>query len=44
MDMSAIQMCLEGKIPILVFNFKRPGNIERAVLGQKLGTLVTEKA
>jgi uridylate kinase len=43
MDMSAIQMCLEGHIPILVFNFKRAGNIERAVLGQKLGTLVTEK-
>ena len=43
MDMSAIQMCLEGRIPILVFNFKREGNIERAVAGQRLGTLVTEK-
>ncbi len=44
MDMSAIQMCLEGRIPILVFNFKREGNIERAVSGHRLGTLVSDKA
>jgi len=44
MDMSAIQMCLEGRIPILVFNFKREGNIERAVAGHRLGTLVSDKA
>ena len=40
MDMSAIQMCLEGRIPILVFNFKREGNIERAIAGHPIGTLV----
>ncbi len=40
MDMSAIQMCMEAKIPIIVFNFKREGNIERAVAGHRLGTIV----
>jgi uridylate kinase len=41
MDMSAIQMCMEGKIPILVFNFKREGNIERAIAGHRMGTIVS---
>jgi uridylate kinase len=40
MDMSAISMCKEGKLPILVFNFKREGNIERAIAGHPIGTLV----
>src|SRR5262245_31491609 len=31
MDMSAISLCREEKLPILVFNFKREGNIERAI-------------
>ncbi|HQR05254.1 MAG TPA: UMP kinase [Gemmatales bacterium] len=41
MDMSAIQMCMEAKIPILVFNFKREGNIERAIAGHRMGTIVS---
>ncbi len=41
MDTAAIDMCREGKLPILVFNYKREGNIERAVAGHKIGTLVT---
>jgi len=40
MDMAAIHMCMEARLPILVFNYKREGNIERAVAGQRLGTLV----
>jgi uridylate kinase len=40
MDMAAISMCMEAKMPILVFNFKRDGNIERAIAGQRIGTLV----
>ncbi|MCS6977460.1 MAG: UMP kinase [Gemmatales bacterium] len=40
MDMSAITMCMEAKLPILVFNFKREGSIERAIAGQMIGTLV----
>src|SRR5256886_3117326 len=42
MDMAAISLCREGKMPILVFNFKREGNIERAIAGHPIGTLVHE--
>ncbi len=41
MDMAAISICQEGKLPILVFNFKREGNIERAIAGHPVGTLVS---
>jgi uridylate kinase len=44
MDMAAISLCREGRMPILVFNFKRPGNIERAIAGHPVGTLVGETA
>src|SRR5262245_27445435 len=44
MDMSAISLCREEKLPILVFNFKREGNIERAIAGHPIGTLVSETA
>lgn len=42
MDMQAISTCRDGKLPILVFNFKTEGNIERAIAGHPLGTLVKE--
>jgi uridylate kinase len=42
MDMAAISLCREGKMPILVFNFKRDGNIERAIAGHAIGTVVSE--
>src|SRR5713226_6380719 len=42
MDMAAISLCREAKLPILVFNFKHEGNIERAVAGEPIGTLVSE--
>jgi uridylate kinase len=44
MDMAAIHMCMEARLPILVFNFKREGNIERAIAGHRVGTLVGELA
>jgi uridylate kinase len=40
MDMTAIGMCLENKLPILVFNYKNEGNIERAIAGDNIGTWV----
>lgn len=40
MDPTAITQCMEHEMPILVFNFRREGNIERAVRGDKLGTLI----
>jgi uridylate kinase len=44
MDSTAIAHCMEHNMPILVFNFKRDGNIERAVQGDKVGTLITSEA
>ncbi len=40
MDMTAIGMCLDNHLPILVFNFKKEGNIARAVCGETIGTWV----
>lgn len=40
MDMAAISLCKENALPILVFNFKKEGNIERAVCGDPVGTWV----
>src|SRR5438128_7944269 len=40
MDAAAIDLCRMAKLPILVFNFKREGNIERAIAGEPIGTLV----
>ena len=44
MDTAAIDLCRQAKLPILVFNFKREGNIERAIAGHPIGTLVCDKA
>ena len=40
MDTAAIDLCKSGKLPILVFNFKKEGNIERAIAGHAIGTYV----
>lgn len=40
MDASAISLCKESNLPVLVFNLEVAGNIKRAVLGEKIGTLV----
>ena len=42
MDSTAISMCMDNSLPILVFNFRKDGNIEDAVLGQRVGTLIHE--
>lgn len=42
MDTAAIDLCKSAKLPILVFNFKREGNIERAIAGHAIGTLVSD--
>jgi uridylate kinase len=41
MDSTAIAHCMEHELPILVFNYRVDGNIERAVKGEDIGTLVT---
>jgi len=43
MDMTAITMCREQDIPVLVFEFKTPGNIRRAIEGEDIGTLVANE-
>ena len=40
MDATAISQCMEHEMPILVFNYRKEGNIERAFAGEKLGTLI----
>ena len=40
MDSTAISLCMDNKLPILVFNMETDGNIERALLGGRVGTIV----
>ncbi len=40
MDATAIALCMENNLPIVVFNLLRRGNIKKAVLGQKVGSVV----
>jgi uridylate kinase len=42
MDLTAISLCRTNELPILVFNLKKDGNIRRAVVGERVGTLVEE--
>jgi uridylate kinase len=41
MDATAISLCMDNKLPIVVFNLLQPGNIRRAILGEPIGTTVT---
>jgi len=40
MDATAISLCMDNDLPIIVFNLTQKGNIARVVLGQKLGTII----
>lgn len=42
MDATAISLCMDNKLPIIVFDLNKEGNIKRVVLGEKIGTLVCE--
>ena len=41
MDSTAFSLCMDNKMPIIVFDFFKPHNLRRAVVGEKVGTLVT---
>jgi uridylate kinase len=41
MDLTAITLCMERRIPLVVFNLKTPGNIARALRGEEVGTTIT---
>ncbi len=40
MDATAISLCMDNHLPIIVFNLTRKGNIKRVVFGQKIGTVI----
>lgn len=41
MDSTAIAHCMEHKVPVLVFNYRKEGNITRALKGERIGTLIS---
>ena len=41
MDATAVSLCMDNKLPILIFNLTKKGNIKRAILGQRIGTVIT---
>ena len=41
MDATAISLCMDNKLPIIVFNLRTPGNIRRVIMGEPVGTFVT---
>ena len=43
MDATALSLCLENKLPIIVFDLQAPNNMEQAILGKLIGTLVSSE-
>ncbi|HKU23334.1 MAG TPA: UMP kinase [Terriglobales bacterium] len=41
MDSTAISLCKDNNLPIIIFNLNRPGNIKRVLVGEKIGSLVS---
>jgi uridylate kinase len=41
MDTTAISLCMDNKLPIVVFNLRQAGNIRKVVLGEAIGTTVS---
>lgn len=44
MDATAITLCMDNNLPLIVFNLTEPGNLRRVVQGEKIGTMVTQDA
>jgi uridylate kinase len=40
MDLTAFTLCKENKLPVIVFDMNKPGNLKKLILGEKIGTLV----
>ncbi|MBK48295.1 MAG: UMP kinase [Acidobacteria bacterium] len=40
MDATAISLCMDNSLPIVVFNIQQPGNLKRAIMGESVGSLV----
>ena len=41
MDLTAVSLCRDNNLKMIVFNLNQPGNIRRVVMGEKVGSLVT---
>ncbi len=41
MDSTAFSLCMDNKMPIIVFDFFKPHNLKRVVMGDRVGTVVT---
>lgn len=41
MDSTAITLCMDNKLPIVVFNLRQPGNLRRVIMGEPVGTIVS---
>jgi uridylate kinase len=42
MDSTALTFCMDNNLPIIVFSLDEPGNLERIVLGEQVGTLISK--
>jgi uridylate kinase len=40
MDMTAFTLCNENRLPIIVFDMNKPGNLQKVIEGENVGTLV----
>jgi uridylate kinase len=40
MDTTAVSLCMDNKLPIVIFNLNKKGNIKRVIFGEKIGTIV----
>ena len=43
MDTTAISLCMDNRLPIIVYDLKQPGSLRRILLGERVGTLVKDK-
>ena len=41
MDSTAITLCMDNRLPIVVFNLRKAGNIRKVILGEPIGTTVS---
>jgi len=44
LDATAVSLCMENDLPIVVFNLRTPDNVRRVAMGEAVGTLVTNEA
>ena len=40
MDATAVSLCMDHKLPIVIFSLAQPGNIKRVILGSRIGTVI----